>query len=76
MVEGVDQFNRKLLSKQAEDTWKDGAKVMGYYEAAMKGQQDAQKVAIPDLRVLNDGRREEYAKWTPFADVWDVRCPI
>jgi hypothetical protein len=68
----VDNFNLKLLSKQAEQTWKDGRKVMGYYEAAMAGQKDAAQVKLPDLRTLSDQKREEYRRWTPFADVWDV----
>lgn len=77
-VAGVDKFNLKLLSSQAETTWKDGSKVMKYYQEAMKGQtadkrKQARAVQLPDLTTLNDSKREEYRKWTPFADVWDVR---
>ena len=28
---------------------------------------------LPALALLNDEQTREYQKWTPFADVWDVR---
>lgn len=50
---------------------------MGYYQFAMSGQRGSNdrspRVQLPDLHSLSDGKREEYQKWTPFADVWDVR---
>lgn len=73
----MDSFNRRLLSDQAAGTWNDGSKVMGYYQTALSGQKDVKnqspQVQLPDLQSLTDGKREEYRKWTPFADVWDVR---
>lgn len=72
---GVDQFNDKVLAHQATEVWRDPKKVQRYYELAFQGTGSAATDnELPKLVGLNHEKTLEYQKWTPFADVWDVRC--
>jgi hypothetical protein len=67
------QFNRRLLSKQAADVWANPEKVQQYYQASLVADATAPAKDRERLPRLNDEQTREYQKWTPFADVWDVR---
>jgi hypothetical protein len=61
----------KVLSGQAKHVWSDPKNVQRYYELAFQ----ATDKQLPDLGRLNVDKTQEYQRWTPFADVWDVRAP-
>lgn len=49
--------------------------VQEYYRLAFHGTgSSATDDKLPALALLNDEQTREYQKWTPFADVWDVRA--
>ena len=70
----MEQFNRRLLSKQAADVWANPEKVQQYYQASLSADASTPVQAGDRLPRLNDEQTREYQKWTPFADVWDVRA--
>jgi hypothetical protein len=70
----VEQFNKRLLSWQAIEAWSSARKVQEYYQLAFHGTGSAATDdKLPALELLNFEQTQEYQKWTPFADVWDVR---
>lgn len=78
---GVNSFGRRMLSVRALERWQDPRHVRHYYESddAKRGATAGESGVPRDegttapLDADNDWRSQEYARWTPFAHVWDVR---
>ena len=64
---GVDGFNAKVLSLKFTRFWTNSKSVQQYYtKTAPRGDYHLH---------LKDEEFDEYRRWTPFADAWDVRPP-